>query len=328
MAVTEIDAYGRQQAYLEGYKNGQEQEIDPLFEEIAALILLLLMRTPYDNLGQMPKAALRKFVAELNRKLAAKFTAFNKLTMAQMQKFMGVAVTVNRAIATHFRAKPAPLPNNGKLWARIAGAPIPGAGIEGGRIIRDYFSSVKNQIERLFKRGYAEGWTREQFMKELVGTKGAKFRDGLVNKMRNQYSSAIQTLIQYVQQSVVAFIGSIITDRYRWVSVIDSATTDICRGRNGNVYEWATGPRPPAHYRCRSTIVPVFDEATEPAPVPRYYVWIRAQPPTVQEDIIGKGRAVALRNGELSAKDLPNFDGMRPLTLEDYKDRSKKLLTN
>lgn len=43
-----------------------------------------------------------------------------------------------------------------------------------------------------------------------------------------------------------------------WVSVLDSHTTDYCRGQDGKLYDVGVGPRPPAHYNCRSITRPVI----------------------------------------------------------------------
>lgn len=43
-----------------------------------------------------------------------------------------------------------------------------------------------------------------------------------------------------------------------WVSVLDSATTDYCRGQDGKIYEVGKGPHPPAHYNCRSERIPII----------------------------------------------------------------------
>ena len=44
-----------------------------------------------------------------------------------------------------------------------------------------------------------------------------------------------------------------------WVSVLDSHTTDYCRGQDGKLYDVGVGPRPPAHYNCRSITQPVIE---------------------------------------------------------------------
>lgn len=43
-----------------------------------------------------------------------------------------------------------------------------------------------------------------------------------------------------------------------WVSVLDSNTTDYCRGQDGKKYDIGSGPRPPAHYNCRSITRPLI----------------------------------------------------------------------
>lgn len=43
-----------------------------------------------------------------------------------------------------------------------------------------------------------------------------------------------------------------------WVSVLDSHTTPYCRGQDGKVYDIGKGPRPPAHYNCRSVTRPLI----------------------------------------------------------------------
>lgn len=52
-----------------------------------------------------------------------------------------------------------------------------------------------------------------------------------------------------------------ILDGYRWVSTLDSRTSFICMARDGEIYRFsAANPIPPAHWGCRSVIVPVIDK--------------------------------------------------------------------
>lgn len=48
-----------------------------------------------------------------------------------------------------------------------------------------------------------------------------------------------------------------------WVSTLDNRTTEICMLRDGTVYAVGKGPRPPAHYNCRSTTVPVTKASSQ-----------------------------------------------------------------
>jgi len=48
-----------------------------------------------------------------------------------------------------------------------------------------------------------------------------------------------------------------VVDKVEWVSVLDSRTTDFCRNQDNKRYPVGQGPRPPAHYNCRSITKPV-----------------------------------------------------------------------
>jgi SPP1 gp7 family putative phage head morphogenesis protein len=45
-------------------------------------------------------------------------------------------------------------------------------------------------------------------------------------------------------------------DKVVWVSVLDSGTTEYCEEHDGEIYPIDSGPRPPAHWGCRSFVEP------------------------------------------------------------------------
>ena len=56
--------------------------------------------------------------------------------------------------------------------------------------------------------------------------------------------------------------------RVLWVSVLDARTSDICINLDGSIFAIDEGPRPPAHFNCRSIVVPLFwdDDVTFVSP--------------------------------------------------------------
>lgn len=50
-----------------------------------------------------------------------------------------------------------------------------------------------------------------------------------------------------------------ITKKYRYVATLDTRTSAICRALDGREFEYGKGPKPPQHFNCRSTTVPVID---------------------------------------------------------------------
>lgn len=88
----------------------------------------------------------------------------------------------------------------------------------------------------------------------LVGNRG------LAATFTRNAASINRTLVTgvstWVREQVWAINNDI--DRVQWVSVLDGKTSDICRSRDGKIYPKGEGPRPPAHFRCRSIVIPLL----------------------------------------------------------------------
>ena len=130
---------------------------------------------------------------------------------------------------------------------------------------------------------------------------------------------------------------------YRWVSILDSKTSQICRSLDGQVFSFGRGPIPPAHPNCRSSIVAEIrgkwrkrddkgrfakDDRVRPSPsgdVPAtmtYYEWLKQQPEEFQDDALGVTRAELFRKGGISAERFAalNLDrNFEPLTLAEMR---------
>lgn len=93
----------------------------------------------------------------------------------------------------------------------------------------------------------------------------------------------------------------------QWVSILDTRTSAFCRSQDGRIYKANDGPRPPAHYNCRSIRVPVLDnrsvneEYREKAEKRESYKkWFTRQPAEVQQKILGPSRYKLYKQGKLS----------------------------
>lgn len=98
--------------------------------------------------------------------------------------------------------------------------------------------------------------------------------------------------------------------------IADGLIVKNCRARDGQMYPVKSGPRPPAHFRCRSTVVPItksyrelgldiddLPEATRASmngQVPgdqNYDQWLRKQPEAFQNEVLGAEKAKLFREG-------------------------------
>ena len=129
----------------------------------------------------------------------------------------------------------------------------------------------------------------------------------------------------------------------RIVATLDDRTTEICMGQDGRVYDIGTGWRPPGHFQCRSTTVPVmkswkelgFDlkelspstRASMNGQVPAtqtYGQWLKQQSKEVQNEALGPGKAEVFRRGGLDIRKFTDSTN-QPLTLAQLLALEKKL---
>lgn len=133
---------------------------------------------------------------------------------------------------------------------------------------------------------------------------------------------------------------------YRWVSILDSVTSQICRSLDGQVFPFGKGPIPPAHPNCRSSIIAeMLGRWLKRGPTGRfakrderkatgakgtetvdgkvtYYEWLKTQPAAFQDDALGVTRAKLFREGGLSAAAFAKLNlgrNFQPLTLDEMR---------
>ena len=133
-----------------------------------------------------------------------------------------------------------------------------------------------------------------------------------------------------------------VTKRYRYVATLDGRTSPICRALDGQEFEYGKGPKPPQHFNCRSTTVPVIDYeglgVTPPPPSKRrsrdglvpanqtYGQWLDNQSKETKADILGPEKVpyfnrLARKYGPTDAiRKFVSQDGSE-LTLDQLKRR-------
>lgn len=150
----------------------------------------------------------------------------------------------------------------------------------------------KKRIEQVIRSGIAKGLTEKEM--------AVMIRKGHVTDItRVQSTGLIQTAITSVRAQTdheVYKANDKILKGWQYVAVLDSRTTPLCAHRDGHVYPVGdTAHLPPAHWRCRSTSVPIVKSYTELAN---------------SESL----RAIRKRNfDELTPEQIAYYDGQSPL---------------
>ena len=337
-----FDIATRLQVYVEGVKAQQGSEFHAVAMRVDTEFRKLLGRVKYDTLDGLSKAELNRLVVSLRQVQSKVYSEYTQKLIKQLQDFMQASLTVNRIVYTSAYiglSQPegeddvvlsddeasdfiedensrngfialfgiaSVLAGSDKLWAKIANDPIAANGALLSPFVKSFSASAQLSLENLLRKGYSNGWTTRQAAQEAT----AQF-----NKIANQADAVVSTIMQHVSTSVAAGVTSALWGKYRWVSIIDGGTTEICLSRSNEVYKYGQGPMPPAHIRCRSTIVPynaAHDDET-------FYSWIKRQGERTQNFALGKKTADLLRSGKLKAKDLVRLSNPSPLTIEQFK---------
>ena len=233
---------------------------------------------------------------------------------------------------------------------------IAGTALIEGATIGTWFENLNQQmlfdIERTVRTGAMLGNTNQQIARDIVGilAEGNRGPQDLKRYRRDAEAitrTAVQTFANEARLSVFE-ANTDVVKAVQWVSTLDSRTTDICMARSGKVWslpnytpqrhtiQWKA---PPAHWRCRSTIIPVTktfrelgidrDEIPESTRSSQYGQvsallsfdkWLDAQPKGVADEMLGKGRAQMWRDGVITLSQLLDQRG-NPLTLKELRDR-------
>lgn len=200
--------------------------------------------------------------------------------------------------------------------------------------LNDFKKLSADLVATEIRQGFAQNRATRDILSAIRGTKAKKFRDGKLAKIVRNHKTVSNAAIQFVASVSrhEAMKRSKIVNSYRWVSVLDSRTTAICRGLSGRVFEIGAGPLPPIHWGCRSSTAPVIDDRLLKRGLSvvgvvaglTYYDWLKDQPEAFQDDVIGPTRGQLLRDGGLTATEFSrlsidkNFD---PLTLEEMRKK-------
>lgn len=228
-----------------------------------------------------------------------------------------------------------------------------------GEVISKAFRGLAvDQAERfsqLVRNGLLTGETTQSIIRRLIGklafgdygplsVRQLAAAGGELTAMANhQILALVRTSINQVANEAAMSVyeaNQDITSKYRYVATLDSRTSAICRSLDGREFEYGKGPKPPQHFNCRSTIVPIIDpdilppsttafRASKTGPVSAnqsYGEWLKDQPREVQGEVLGKGKVPYFNRlaEKYGAKDaiakLVRDDGSE-LTLEQLRKR-------
>ena len=209
---------------------------------------------------------------------------------------------------------------------------LPGQRVTIPSMLSQFTEAKAKQINTIIQDGFTEGLTQQQMVSRILEVEPLQRRQAA--SLARTGSNAVSSIARYSTMSA----NSDVLLGYEWVATLDDRTSLVCASRDGMVYPFSeTSPKPPAHFSCRSTIVPKVDPrydllsavkgdrpsvgasgAKEVSAQVTYGGWLKRQPPSFQNEVLGDARAKLFRNGGLAIGKFTNFDG-RTYTLAELK---------
>lgn len=267
-----FDAANRHQIFLIRYGGGLANKIIALLnrtdadlvQQIAARLATIDQRG-YD-LGPATTARLQKLLDEIriqNRDLyvAVEKTLRDDLRDLSVFEADLAARRLNEAIGIDLgMLRPSPE----VLRAAVTSNPFR------GKVLKDWVKDMEvGKIRRLneaIQIGMVEGETIDQIVRRIRGSRANAFRDGILEIGRRDADLLARTATNFVAnraRDLTYAENRDVVSKVRWTATLDSRTSAVCRARDGKVYPIDSGPRPPAHPHCRSTMTPVLKSWAE-----------------------------------------------------------------
>lgn len=199
-----------------------------------------------------------------------------------------------------------------------------------GRLLKEWLDGLEGakaaRVRDAIRLGMVEGETIDQMVKRIRGSRALGYADGLMEIDRRGAAALVRTAVNHVgsvARDAVAADNSDILKGERWTATLDGRTSAVCRGRDGTVYPVGKGPKPPAHIGCRSLRVAILSDefadlditgqrASMNGPVrgeETYQTWLKKQPASFQDDVLGKAKAQLFRKGGLGLDRFVNRAG-------------------
>lgn len=335
------DALTRHQVYLQRLSGGIVRKIIALLNRSDARIVERLLA---QDVSQLSRARQERLLSDIRRIVE---TAHSDATGALQIELEGLAEYEGEYQLDLFRrVVPVRLetvtPSAEQIIAAVNSRPFQ------GKLLREVYAELPQaafrRVRDAIRAGFVEGRTTDQIVRDIRGTRAQGYKDGVIEQSRRAAEAVVRTATNHTANTAREYVyerNSALIKGVRWNATLDGRTTLICASRDGKVYHPGKGPRPPAHFNCRSSTSPVlkswrelgFDADEVPAgtrasmdgQVPSdltYDDWLRRQPAAFQDEVLGARKAALFREG-VKVDRFVDRRG-REFTLDELKRRERE----
>lgn len=344
MATSEalIEQTTRHSVFLERLKAGEVKRFEPFLREMDQVLRERLTRADLTAFQRNRVETLAREVGVLLSDILGRYeTDLKDSLMSTADYEAGFEVrSLNEILTGSYEAV---IPALTQVRSAVLTVPLSVRGADGGKLLEPFIKDWSRQevvtISNRIRQGAFEGETTQDIIRAIRGTKARKYNDGLLAVTNRHAEAVTRTALQHVasvaRQETWKANEDLVTG-YRWVSTLDSKTSQQCRSLDGRIFQNGNGPVPPIHVNCRSSTVAELnskfswlkEDATRASKDGyvdadlSYYQWLKKQPASFQNEALGQSRAKLFREGGLTAEEFARLNLNRnfmPLTLDEMK---------
>lgn len=324
----------RQAHFVERFKGGEARKLVAFYQRMESdLLAKLARRDPTAVRGRYTTLRLVKLLEDVREVLDGYGREYRADLLSSLDGFAEMeagALVTQIAIASPVAIETV-LPSAAQVRAAIRSQPFQ------GRLLKEYFEALDAatyaRVRDAIRLGVAQGETMAQIAQRIrQATQISRRSAELVTRTAVSHVSNVARQATYEDNDDV--ISGV-----QWVATLDTRTSDLCKGLDGKVFPIDKGPRPPAHFRCRSSTTPVLrsyrdlgfdvDDAPEAtrasmngqvAESTTYSDWLKRQPASVQDEALGKTKGALFRRGGLPLEKFTDRTGAE-LNLDQLRER-------
>lgn len=252
------------QDYLEKLKVVEYTKLNRVYQDISNLLTSAINELDGD-LSSLRRSQLNKFLGGVAKTQKKMMDASISKHLDRMEPFAGFSYQVEAAVL--YGATGATILHSTKAKAIYQAAierPIGATGDLLEPFVKNLSASQVSIVEKTLRKAHVNGWTSQETLRTLKGSKAQGYADGLMSRLGKQTAVVVRTSMQHLNNSARQTVwgeNADIIKAYQWVSTLDDRTSEICQDLDGQIFPIDEGPMPPAHPNCRSTTVAVLDDA-------------------------------------------------------------------
>lgn len=342
-----IDANAVHQISMQRLSTGQANEVLPYLKAAQKYIRERLAKEPSDTVSA---ARLQKLLADVQDNVKGIYTDWNQqltLDLADIAKMeAGFQVDTINSVVLNVELG-APAVDKIMAASRAVKLPIEQKGtITLRKMMNQFPNKEAKRVVNAINIGLSAGETTQTVSRQVNSIIG-----GLTKANSFSLTKTAISAVQSAAKDEVYKENDDVVIGYRWISTLDSGTTDQCKALDQRVFLNSNKSEvkilPPIHYGERSTTAPeingrfIFDDskATRPSigedgveqvgAKESYYTFLRRQPAEFQNEAFNsKDMAMAFRNAGLSNAEFSKAAIDRfgnPLTLKQMGAKNDKI---